>query len=270
MNTEPGAVSVDEASPLTVPTLVEPLTVPSASPHVQSATPAAPTANHHARRPAARELASWRVLRMWPNGETLNDAVTVKLIGVHEGHSIVVTAPEDVSGMPVKAGAMYRFRSFSGETIYEFIAPLAKICSEPFEYLHIGWPQQQHVEKRELRAAPRVKTELPCMIYPGAQASGKFVKGTISDLSTGGAAIALHSDLSVFYDEVKVVFQLAIADQELMIEARARPVRKPDETGELLMGVSFVALTSAEKIALHAYVTAGLVRELEIPLYARV
>ncbi len=55
-----------------------------------------------------------------------------------------------------------------------------------------------------------------------------------------------------------------------MIEARARPVRKPDETGERLMGVSFVALSPAEKIAVHAFVTAGLVRELEIPLYARV
>jgi c-di-GMP-binding flagellar brake protein YcgR len=91
----------------------------------------------------------------------------------------------------------------------------------------------------------------------------------ISDLSTVGAAIALHDDLSVFYDEVKVVFPLVIAEQEVMIEARARPVRKPDETGERLMGVSFVALSPAEKIAVHAYVTAGLVRELEIPLYAR-
>jgi hypothetical protein len=37
---------------------------------------------------------------------------------------------------------------------------------------------------------------------------GRFVKGAISDLSTGGAAIALHDDLSVFYDEVKVVFPI--------------------------------------------------------------
>jgi c-di-GMP-binding flagellar brake protein YcgR len=265
--TEPVATVVDESSPMTVPTLVEPLTVPSSAP-MQSAAPAAAAPTHAVRRPAARELASWRVLRMWANGDTLADAVTVKLIGVHEGHSIVVTAPE-VDSMPVKEGAMYRFRSFSGETIYEFIAPLVKTCSEPFEYLHIGWPQQQHVEKRELRAAPRVKTELPCMVYPGAQASGRFVKGTISDLSTGGAAIALHDDLSVFYDEVKVVFQLAVADQDMMIEARARPVRKPDETGERLMGVSFVALSQTDKLAVHAYVTAQLVRELEVPLYAR-
>ena len=264
--TEPVATLADESAPITVPTLVEPLTVPSSAP-MQSAAPTAQT--QAARRPVARELASWRVLRMWANGDTLADAVTVKLIGVHEGHSIVITAPEDDS-LQIKEGAMYRFRSFSGETIYEFIAPLVKTRSEPFEYLHIGWPQQQHVEKRELRAAPRVKTELPCMIYPGAQASGKFVKGTISDLSTGGAAIALHDDLSIFYDEVKVVFQIVVAEQELMIEARARPVRKPEETGERVMGVSFVALSPAEKIAVHAFVTSGLVRELEIPLYARV
>jgi hypothetical protein len=36
------------------------------------------------------------------------------------------------------------------------------------------------------------------------------------------------------------------------------------------LGVSFVALSSADKLAVHAYVTAGLVRELEVPLYARV
>lgn len=260
---EPLAHSADESSPITVPTLVEPLTVPSSAVH------AAPIVSV-GRRPAARELASWRVLRMWAHADSLVDAVTVKLIGVHEGHSIVVTAPEDSAAFTPKEGALYRFRSFSGESIYEFTAPLLRICSEPFEYFHIGWPRQQHVEKRELRAAPRVKTELPCMVYPSEQAQGRFVKGTIIDLSTGGAAIALHDELSVFYDEVKIVFQIAVAEQEMMIEARARPVRKPDETGDRLMGVSFVALAQAEKLAVHAFVHTGLVRELEVPLYARV
>ncbi|MGH6611151.1 MAG: flagellar brake protein, partial [Burkholderiaceae bacterium] len=184
--TEPVAAPVDASSP--IPTLVEPLTVPSSAIHSM------PSA---VKRSIARELASWRVLKMWANGDTLSDAVTVKLLGVHEGHSIMVTAPENATALPMKDGAMYRFRSFSGESIYEFTAPLRKVCSEPFAYLHIGWPQQQHVEKRDLRAAPRVRTELPCMVYPGAQASGRFVKGTISDLSTGGAAIMLHDELSV-------------------------------------------------------------------------
>lgn len=260
--TEPVTVPADESAPITVPTLVEPLTVPSSAVHPVPASTAI-------RRPAARDLASWRVLKMWANGDALTDAVTVKLLGVHEGHSIIVTAPEDATALSIKDGAMYRFRSFSGESIYEFTAPLRKSCSEPFEYLHIGWPQQRQVEKRQLRSAPRVKTELPCMVYPGGQATGRFVKGTISDLSTGGAAISLHDDLSVFYDEVKIMFQVAVADQDVMIEARARPVRKPDESGERLMGVSFVNLGQAEKLAVHAFVHTALVRELEVPLYAQ-
>ncbi len=260
--TEPVAAPEDQSSPTTVPTLVEPLTVPSSS--VQSV-----PVSTASRRPVVRDLASWRVLKMWANGGELTDAVTVKLIGVHEGHSIVVTAPEDSSALLLKDGAMYRFRSFSGESIYEFTAPLLRTCSEPFNYMHIGWPQQRHVEKRELRAAPRVKTELPCMVYPGVQATGRFVKGTISDLSVGGAAIALHDDLSVFYDEVKIMFQVVVAEQEVMIEARARPVRKPEEGGERMMGVSFVGLGQAEKLAVHAFVHTCLVRELEVPLYAQ-
>ena len=200
--TEPVAAPVNESFPITVPTVVEPVTVPAAE-----ALPSAAPAASLARRPAARELASWRVLKMWPHGDTLASAATVKLIGVHEGHSIVVAAPEGASGLPLNTGATYQFRSFSGESTYEFTAPLLKVCSEPFEYLHIGWPQQRHVEKRELRAAPRVKTELQCMVYPGTQSNARFVKGTITDLSVGGAAITLHDELSLFYDEIKVAFQ---------------------------------------------------------------
>jgi c-di-GMP-binding flagellar brake protein YcgR len=260
--TVPAAAPAEDTLPITVPTLVEPLTVPTSA-----AAPVEPT-SIALKRSVPRELASWRMLKMWADGQTLLNAVTVKLIGVHEGHSIVVTAPENASALALTNGAMYQFRSFSGESIYEFSAPLLKVCSEPFEYLHIGWPQQRHVEKRDLRAAPRVRTQLQCMVYPGTQ-STRFVKGTISDLSTGGAAIVLHEELSLFYDEVKVVFQLAVAEQDVMVEARARPVRKPEESGERVMGVSFVALGQSEKLALHAFVHASLVRELEVPLYAQ-
>ena len=220
------------------------------------------------RRSPLREIASWRVLKMWEDGTSLSDAVTVKLIGVHEGHSIIVTTPDASKGLAPTAGALYRFRSFSGESIYEFSALLLKQCDDPYPYLHLAWPLERHVQNRDLRAAVRVKTELPCMVYPGAQAAGKFAKGTITNLSTGGAAIKLSDELAVFYDEVRVVFRLTVADQEILVEAKARPVRKPEETPERVMGVSFAGLQTAEKLALHAFVHTALVRELEVPLYA--
>jgi c-di-GMP-binding flagellar brake protein YcgR len=220
------------------------------------------------RRPVLREIASWRVLKMWEDGATLADAVTVKLIGVHEGRSIIVTAPDVNTGMVPNSGALYRFRSFSGERIYEFSALLLKECDEPYPYLHLAWPLERHVQDRDLRAAVRVKTDLSCMVYPGAQATGRFAKGTITNLSTGGAAIKLNEELSVFYDEVQVVFRLTVADQEVLVEAKARPVRKPEDSAERVMGVSFSTLALSERLALHAYVHTAIVRELEVPLYA--
>jgi len=222
-----------------------------------------------AERPAAnREIASWRQLKMWLDGENIQTAVTVKLLGVHEGKSLLVTAPDE-SQLYLREGRLYRFRSFSGEYVYEFVAPLVKVCTAPFAYLHIGWAGTRQAEKRNLRAARRVRTDLQCMVYPRAQATGHFAKGVIHDLSTAGAAIALQDELSVFYDEVRVVFRIQVAEQEVLIEARARAVRKPEPgSSERTLGVAFVNLTQLEQLALHSFVNAALVRELEMPLYA--
>ena len=244
-------------------------TVPSTvAPNTQTPAGEASAPPATIRRSPLREIASWRVLKMWEDGTSLADAVTVKLIGVHEGHGIIVTTPDPARGLAPSAGALYRFRSFSGESIYEFSALLLKKCEEPYAYLHLAWPHERHVQNRDLRTAVRVKTDLPCMVYPGTQASGRFAKGSITNLSTGGAAIRLNDDLSVFYDEVRVVFRLSVADNEVLIEARARPVRKPENDSERILGVSFSSLALPERLALHAYVNTALVRELEVPLYA--
>ena len=220
------------------------------------------------RAAPAREIASWRQLKMWEDGESLQSAVTVKLIGVHEGQSVLITAPNE-GAVALREGRIYRFRSFSGEFIYEFAAPLLKICDAPFPYLHIGWASSRQIDKRNLRAARRVRTELQCIVYPGTQANGRFAKGVINDLSTAGAAITLQDELSVFYDEVRVVFRVVVADQEFLIEARARAVRKPEPNSvDVTMGVAFVGLSDTERLALHAFVNASLVQDLELPLYA--
>jgi len=83
------------------------------------------------RGAANREIASWRQLKMWLDGESLQSAATVKLIGVHEGKSLLVASPDE-SQLFLREGRLYRFRSFSGEFVYEFVAPLIKVCTAPF------------------------------------------------------------------------------------------------------------------------------------------
>jgi c-di-GMP-binding flagellar brake protein YcgR len=220
------------------------------------------------RRSPVREIASWRVLKMWEDGASLADAVTVKLIGVHESRSLIVTAPGSAEGLAPAEGGLYRFRSFSGESIYEFSALLLKRCDEPYPYLHLAWPLERHVRNRDLRAAVRVKTDLPCTVHPVGAGQGCGVDGVITNLSTGGAGIRLSGDLQAADDEVRIVFRLHVAGHEIAIDATARPVRKPDNGAERAMGVSFSDLALAEQLALHAFVNAQVVRELEVPLYA--
>src|SRR5512139_4249991 len=54
---------------------------------------AASAASSHRRSPL-REVATWRVLKMWEDGTALADAGTVRLIGVNEGRGIIVSAPD--------------------------------------------------------------------------------------------------------------------------------------------------------------------------------
>jgi c-di-GMP-binding flagellar brake protein YcgR len=219
-------------------------------------------------RSPVREIASWRVLKMWEDGASLADAVTVKLIGVHESRSLIVTAPGSAERLAPAEGGLYRFRSFSGESIYEFSALLLKRCEEPYPYLHLAWPLERHVRNRDLRAAVRVKTELPCTVHPAGTGQGRGVDGVVTNLSTGGAAIRLADDLPAADGEVRIVFRLHVAGQDIAIDATARPVRKPGDGVERTMGVAFSGLALAEQLALHAFVNAQVVRELEVPLYA--
>ena len=90
----------------------------------------------------------------------------------------------------------------------------------------------------------------------------------IVDLSSSGAAVRLSEHLNIVQDEVRVVFRLTVGDDEVLVEARARAVRKPEQGNEPFMGVAFTSLALSERLALQAFVQTQLVRELEIPLYA--
>ena len=217
-----------------------------------------------------RPLAAWRMLRMWSEGGSADDAMSVKLIGVHEGKSIVITAPERDGRLAfVKEGVMFHFRGFSGELVYEFNAPVQKVRFEPYPYLHVGWPQGWQVGKRRLREARRVRTEVPCILYRDPATTSAFVKGVLTDLSTGGAALQLKDPINGLNDLVRLAFRLQVAGQQVLFEIDAKPVRRPDaDEQEPSIGLSFLGLNDAQKLALHAYVYLQLVREMETPLLA--
>jgi hypothetical protein len=157
----------------------------------------------------SRPLPTWRVLRMWSEGGSADDAMRVKLIGVHEGKSIVITAPERDGRLAfVKEGEAFNFRGFSGELVYDFNASVQRVRFEPCPYLHVAWPQGWQVGKRRLREARRVRAEVPCILYRDPANTAEFIKGVLTDLSTGGASLQLKDPIKGVTERVRLAFRL--------------------------------------------------------------
>jgi c-di-GMP-binding flagellar brake protein YcgR len=223
-----------------------------------------------------RPLAPWRLLQMWSEQGDAQDALSVKLLGVHEGKSLLVSAPERDGRLAfVKEGNVYRFRGFSGDAVYDFAATLEKVRFEPYPYLHIAWPHPSQVTRQRLRNARRVGCELPCIVYPqptGAQ----FIKGRVGDLSATGASIRLTEPLIHSAHRVRLAFRLPVAGEHVLFDALVKPVRTPlpVSTGtpgeDAALGVAFGSLPTLQRLALHAFVYAAIARELETPLYAEI
>jgi c-di-GMP-binding flagellar brake protein YcgR len=238
------------------------------SPEFRSMPPLAVGAT--APKKKSRLLPTWRVLRMWSEGGSAEDAMMVKLIGVHEGNSIVITAPERGGSLAfVKEGAAFTFRGFSGELVYEFNASVQRVRFEPYPYLHVAWPKGWQVGKRRLREARRVRAQVPCILYRDPANTDEFVKGVLTDLSTGGASLQLKDSITGLTERVRLAFRLHVAGQQVLFEVDAKPVRLPVATeDEPSIGLAFHGLDNAQNMALHAYVYLQLVHEMETPLLA--
>lgn len=230
-----------------------------------------------------RTIPAWRKLRMWSEGGSADDAMTVVLIGVLDGKSVVITAPERDGRLAfVKEGSLFRFRGFSGELVYEFDAPVQKVRFDPFPYVHVGWPRDWQIGKRRLREARRVRTDIPCILYRNGDTGDTgdngnngnngtdIVSGMLTDLSTGGAALQPKEAVRDLPQRVRLAFRLQVAGQQVLFEIEAKPVRLPDsDEPDASIGLSFLGLDDMQRLALHAFVYAQLVRELETPLFAQ-
>lgn len=216
-----------------------------------------------------RPTPSWRMLRVWSEGSNPDEAMTVKLIGVHEGKTLVITAPERDGKLAfVKEGNVYCFRGFSGELVYEFKAAVHKTRFEPYPYLHVDWPQDWQMSRRRLREARRVSVEVPCIVYPDGEGSEVFVKAVINDLSVGGASVTFKDQVPKLQSRVRLAFRLPVGGQQVLFEITADVVRHADKTSlEPSAGLHFDKLSEIERLALHAYVYHQIVREIELPLH---
>lgn len=187
-----------------------------------------------------------------------NDATRyyVKLIGYLRGKGLVVTTPTlDGKVLLMREGQSFVVRMFSGKSAYAFPASIFKVANVPYPHLHLTYPAQ--VRGLVVRNGARVRAKLIASIQ---SVGGKTVAGTISNLSTGGAAVTVKEPVGVTGETVTLKFRIAIDEVEQylglqgLIRSTQGEVAEEGGGAQVQHGIQFVEIPQIEYLSLSAYV----------------
>ncbi len=193
----------------------------------------------------------------------------VKLIGALPDNYLVMTAPvRDGAYVFVKEGQSWEFRSFYGMAVYRFSANVEKVAFSPFPFLVISWPNTSQIERRQIRKARRVLTDIPVALYPDGVASDNMQTGVITNMSTGGVEVRLSSRQVEKSSSLLIAFQLTVGREKVLIEAKVNVMSHNVDDNGTRLGMAFIELPQMPYICIHAFVHDRLVHRLETPIYA--
>lgn len=191
----------------------------------------------------------------------------VKLIGYLPGASLLVTTPRSGDKvMIIREGQPFVARMMVGNRIVGFATTVIRVCSRPFPYLHLSYPEE--MEQITVRQAQRVRVKLFASLK-NANPDFKFEKAqpaTIVDLSTTGALLVAPLQLGEVGDKMTMscAFKIGGAEKLLTLKAILRNVHVEDndEHGKQSFhhGLEFDLKNQQETFALHGFVYEQIVR----------
>jgi c-di-GMP-binding flagellar brake protein YcgR len=186
----------------------------------------------------------------------------VKVIGYLVKKGLIVTTPTvDGRVLLMREGQSFVVRMFSGKSVYAFSATVFKVANVPYPHLHLTYPSQ--VRGLVVRSGARVNVRLIAAI----QTAGLSQAATLSNLSTGGAALQAKVKLGRKGDEISIKFRVTIngVEQYLTLRGIIRSVMVEAGDGDggevVVHGVQFVDVPHAEHVSLTAFVYQTLFEE---------
>ncbi|MFZ5524098.1 MAG: flagellar brake protein [Pseudomonadota bacterium] len=187
----------------------------------------------------------------------------VKLIGFLNKAGVIVSHPL-INGalLPLEVGRSFLVRGFSGRKTYEFNADVLSFSAIPYPHLHLAFPKK--VECMTMPGALRIKPEsLEGWIEPLRADSVSFkIPMTIIDISTSGARVHVQSKFGNIGDEMKVMFRLAIDEEEQAFSIPAVIRKSYNETlprgldgmEGTTHGLEFIQPEGGVRMALQGYI----------------
>ena len=191
----------------------------------------------------------------------------VKLIGYLTGVSLLVTTPRTGDKvMIIREGQPFVVRMMVGNRIVGFATTVTRVCSRPFPYLHLSYPED--MEQITVRKAQRVRVKLMAFVKNANPAfhSEKGRPATVVDISTSGALLVAGEQLGELDDQVTMSCALKVggAEKLLPLSAVIRNVHVEPVEGEAgqsyYHGLEFDLTKQPDTFALHGFVYEQIVK----------
>ena len=180
----------------------------------------------------------------------------VKLIGVLENKSILITAPRADGGvLKIEERQEFIIRMMSGSTAHVFTSTAIFCTNHPYAHLHLTYPQS--LESITVRKAERVNCKLIVSVHDSKDSAGEGIGASMHDISTAGAQLFSKDSLGNIGDSISINTKFSVAgiDQHLSIPGIIRRViSATNDDAENEYGIEFNSLEDKDKLILTAFV----------------
>lgn len=186
------------------------------------------------------------------------------LIGQVPGRTVLVTTPMLGDNRPLllRKEQVMVCRFFFQKSACAFRSQVVHICTTPFHYLHLGWPQV--VEVGAVRKSERVQANLQVTVMNQSDSSWERTYGGIVDLSTTGARLETVEPAGVVGDKILINSKVIVGHVTRLISLEA-VIRAELDRYELsnsiaAYGIEFKYVSDIDFLALHAFVNGQIAR----------
>lgn len=180
----------------------------------------------------------------------------VKLIGVLENKSILITAPRADGGvLKIEDRQEFIIRMMSGSNAHVFSSTAIFSSNRPYAHLHLTYPES--LESITVRKAERVNCKLIVSVQSSERSTVDGISASMEDISIAGAQLMSNESLGNVGDNITIntKFSVAEIEQHLLIPGiirRAISVENHDVDFEY--GIEFNSIEDKDKLILTAFV----------------
>lgn len=187
-----------------------------------------------------------------------HDRDKCQLLGYRAGHSIIISTPM-VNGSPMalKLGMGLAVRLFAQQmnSACAFRTEITHISRAPYAHLHLAMPSS--IVMGEVRKSVRAVVNLICAVHYGHELQQKS-SAMIRDLSLGGARLTAKQLPVMDGEAIELTAQVSVSGIERIIKTQGVVRTVQADKDGLQVGVQFLAMNDADRIAMHAYVLSHL------------